>query len=76
MNCDKDLDNQIITPVPFLSVNIKTSTPVLTVNNVAEKINPNYHAEEKNTADKLLESWRRGQQDLQQYWELWKNHYV
>ena len=35
---DNDLDNQIITPVYFLSINKKTGTPVLTVKNDDEKL--------------------------------------
>ena len=35
---DNDLDNQIITPVYFLSINKKTGTSVLTVKNDDEKL--------------------------------------
>ena len=35
---DNDLDNQIITPVYFLSINKMTGTPVLTVKNDDEKL--------------------------------------
>ena len=73
---DNDQDNQIITPAHFLSVNIKTGTPVLTVKNDGEKTDPNYRVEEKNTAEKLLESWKKGQRHLEQFWELCKNHYL
>ena len=45
-----------MTPAHFLSINIKTGTPVLTLKNEDEKTDPNYHVEEMNTAEELLES--------------------
>ena len=46
VNVDNEVEKQIITPAHFLSINIKTGTPVLTVENEDEKANPNYLAEE------------------------------
>ena len=46
VNVDNEVENQIITPAHFLSINIKTGTPVLTVENEDEKTNPNYLVEE------------------------------
>ena len=37
---DNHLENQIITPAHFLSINIKTGTPVLTVKNEDKKTDP------------------------------------
>ena len=54
---DNNLENQIIPPAHFLSINIKAGIPVLTVKNEYEKTDPFYHVEEINTAEKLLESW-------------------
>ena len=54
---DNDLENQTIPPTHFLSINLKTGTPVLTVKNEYEKTDPFYHADEMNTAEELLESW-------------------
>ena len=71
-----DLENQIMTPAHFISINIKTGTPVLAVKNEDEKTDPTYHIEEMNTAKKLLESWKKGQRHLEQFWELWKNPYL
>ena len=48
--------NQTMTPAHFLSINIKTGTPVLTLKNEDEKTDPNYHVEEMNTAEELLAS--------------------
>ena len=72
---DNDPDNQIITSADF-NINIKTGIPVLTVKNDDEKTDPNYHVEDINTAEKSLESWKKGQRHLEQFWELWKNHYL
>ena len=69
---DNDLENQI-TPAHFLSINIKTSTPVLTVKSENEETDSTYHVEELNTAEKLLESWKKRQRHLEQFWQLWKN---
>ena len=46
VNVDNEVEKQIITPAHFLSINIKTGTPVLTVENEDEKTNPNYLVEE------------------------------
>ena len=70
---DNHLENQIITPAHFLSINIKTGTPVLTVKSENEKTDSTYHVEELNTAEKLLESWKKRQRHLEQFWQLWKN---
>ena len=70
---DNHLENQIITPAHFLSINIKTGTPVLTVKSENEETDSTYHVEELNTAEKLLESWKKRQRHLEQFWQLWKN---
>ena len=46
VNVDNEVENQIITLAHFPSINIKTGTPVLTVENEDEKTNPNCLAEE------------------------------
>lgn len=51
--------NQTMTAAHFLSINIKIGTPVLKVKNEDEKIDSNYHVEEMNTAEVLLESWKK-----------------
>lgn len=62
---DDNLDNQIITPAHFFSVNIKTSTPVLIVKNDNKKVDANYFVEDMNTAEKSLKSWKKGQRHLE-----------
>ena len=56
-----------MTPAHFISINIKTGTPVLEVKNEDEKTDPSYHIEEINTAKKLLESWKKGQRHLNNF---------
>ena len=46
VNVDNEVENPIITLAHFPSINIKTGTPVLTVENEDEKANRNYLAEE------------------------------
>ena len=41
-----------------------------------KKADSTYHVEELNTAEKLLESWKKGHRYLEQFWELWKNYYL
>ena len=53
---DNELDNKIITPAHFLSRNIKTGTPVLTVKNDDEKTDPNYHVEKMTAREKNLKT--------------------
>ena len=48
----------------------------MTAKNDDEKAVPNYRVKEINTAEKLLESWKKGQKHLEQFWRLWKNHYL
>ena len=59
--------NQIMTVAHFLSINIKIGTPVLKVKNEDEKIDPNYHVEEVNTAEVLLESWKKNRDILNNF---------
>ena len=46
VNVDNEVENPIITLAHFLSINIKTATAVLTVENEDEKAIPKYLAEE------------------------------
>ena len=74
---DNDLENQIITPNHFLSLNTKNGTPVLS--NTDEEDDPNdqnYQDEALTTAQKLLETWKKGNKHLEQFWTLWRNNYL
>lgn len=74
---DNDLENQIITPMHFLSLNTKNGTPTLT--NQDEEDNeddPDYQNEEMTTAQRLLETWKKGNNHLEQFWKIWKDNYL
>ena len=67
---DDDLENEIIMPNHFLSLNTKNGTPELIRNNEDDdKNDPNYQNEELTIAHKLLETWKKGDKHLEQFWE-------
>ena len=38
---------------------------------------PDFDVEKKpTTAQQLLETWKRGQKRLSQFWSIWKNEYM
>ena len=72
-----DLENQIIMPNHFLSLNTKNGTPELIRNNKDDdKNDPDYQNEELTTAHKLLETWQKGNKYLEQFWKVWKDGYL
>ena len=55
-----DLENRIIMPNHFLSLNTKNGTLELIRNNEDDdKNDPDYQNEELTTAQKLLETWKK-----------------
>ena len=56
-----DLENQIIMPNHFLSLNTKNGTPELIRNN---------------KDDELLETWKKGNKHFEQFWKVWKDGYL
>ena len=74
---DDDLENQIITSNHFLSLNTKNGTPELIRNNEDDNKNdPDYQKEELTTAHKILETWKKGNKHLEQFWKVWKDGYL
>ena len=74
---DDDLENQIIMANHFLSINTKNGTPELIKNNKDDgKNDPDYQNEELTTAHKLLETWKKGNKYLEQFWKVWKDGYL
>ena len=74
---DDDLENQIITPNHFLPLNTKNGTPELIRNNEDDNKNdPDYQNEELTTAHELLETWKKGNKHLEQFWKVWKDGYL
>ena len=58
---DDDLENEIITPNHFLSLNTKNGIPEFIRNNEDDdKNDPDYQSEELMTAHKQLETWKKG----------------
>ena len=56
---NNDLDNQIVTPEYYLSINTKTGISVLTIKKDGEKADPKYHLKRK-----LQRSyWKAGRKD-------------
>ena len=74
---DNDLENEIITPAHFLSLNPKTGTPVLqNIDEDDDQIDPDYQNIDKSTAQKLLDTWKKGNRHLEQFWKVWKDQYL
>ena len=74
---DNEIDNEIITPMHFLSLNPKNGTPVLEKNDEDYDPNdPDYQNEEMSTAQKLLETWKKGNRHLEQFWKIWRDDYL
>ena len=74
---DNEIENEIITPAHFLSLNPKTGTPILKQIDDDDDINdPDYQNEELTTAQKLLETWKKGNRHLEQFWKVWKDQYL
>ena len=74
---DDDLENQIIMPNHFLSLNTKKGTPGLIRNNEDDdKNDPDYQNEELTTAHKLLETWKKRNKHLEQFWKVRKDGYL
>ena len=71
---DNDIETKIITPMHFLSLNTKNGTPTLSEQD--EKDDPDYKNEELTTSQKIFESWKKGNQHLEQFWKVWKDDYL
>ena len=68
----EDIDSGFaLTPGDFLSLNPKTRTPELQV----DDINPDYllHV---STTQRLLDTWEKGQKHLNSFWQTWRDEYL
>lgn len=73
---DNDLENQIITPMHFLSLNVKNGTPRISNQDDEDSPNdPEHYNEEMTRTQKLLETWKKGNKHLEQFWQSWKDNY-
>ena len=53
----------IITPMHFLSINARTELPTLMIPKEGDD-DPNFRLKEPKSAEKLLETWKKGQKTL------------
>ena len=68
---DDDIrSTEAITPNYFLCLNPKNSGPIL-----EDDGNPDFKPQTE-SADELLEIWRKGQSHLTEFWKHWYNHYL
>ena len=57
-------------------MNINTGLPILTNIEDDQEDDPVYHIKDLSTAEKLLETWKKGQRHLDTLWRLWKDQYL
>ena len=67
-------EDVIITPMHFLSINTKVGLP--TMIHQEEIDDPEYLLNNRNSAQVLLEKWKKGQNHLEQFWKIWKSDYL
>ena len=68
---DDDIrSTEAITSNYFLCLNPKNSAPIL-----EDDGNPDFKPQTE-SADELLEIWRKGQSHLTEFWKHWYNHYL
>ena len=68
----EDIDSGFaLTPGDFLSLNPKTGTPELQV----DDIDPDY-LPHVSTAQLLLDTWKKGQKHLNSFWQTWRDEYL
>ena len=63
-----------LTPGDFLSLNPKTGVPCLATEDEQPQ-DPDF-VERLSSAQKLLETWKKGQKHLNTFWKLWFDEYV
>ena len=69
---DEDINSSIIlTPMNFLSLHSNHIIPDLTEDN-----DPECDLMKKGSAEQLLQTWKRGQKHLNQFWIMWRNEYL
>ena len=72
----EDLDIPVtLTPAHFLTPITTLGTPESNKKENQDN-DPDYEVEPKNSAEKLLESWRKGQKHLDCLWKLWNEDYL
>ena len=69
-----DVNSQIITPHHFLSINTKNGSP--TIGEMDERNDPDDLHQKMDSSTELLETWKKGNRYLDQFWDVWKSHYL
>lgn len=67
-------DKDILTPQHFLSLKKDHGLPV--VGDIDEDLNDPTFLPKKDSASTLLETWKKGNQHLNQFWNIWKDQYL
>ena len=71
---DDDINSStVLTPSDFLSLHSQHIIPNIGGDDESD---PDYEVEKPTTAQQLLETWKRGQKRLSQFWSLWDNEYM
>ena len=71
---EDDVNSPIITPQHFLSINTKNGSP--TIGDMDERNDPDYLHQKMDSSTELLETWKKGNRYLDQFWDVWKSHYL
>ena len=67
-------DSTALTPSHFLSPNTKTGTPlIINDDNIAD---PTYFPAKISSKETLLNIWKKGQNLLEAFWQLWGDDYL
>ena len=68
----EDIDSGFaLTPSDFLSLNPKTGTPELQVDDIDPENLPHV-----STTQHLLDTWKKGQKHLNAFWQTWCDEYL
>ena len=67
-------DKDILTPQHFLSLKKDHGLPV--VGDIDENLDDPIFLPKKDSASALLETWKKGNQHLNQFWNIWKEQYL
>ena len=62
-----------LTPAHFLSQNPHIGVPVMDTEGVGN--DPDYQAQ-LSSREWLLATWKKGQEHLNQFWDIWSNEYL
>ena len=67
-------DQNVLTPQHFLS--LKTNHGLPDVGDKDEDLNDPDYLQKKDSASTLLETWKKGNRYLNEFWDVWRNQYL